>query len=337
MEEFSSKPYWIDPQEAGHRPAISCMPAVMCTQEVVCAHGTSCTVESLCTHGEPVDEGACMAVPDPSLQPSALRDVRPFYSGFAPSGPQGGSSRRHAANFRMHRYDTSCKEDQEDFVWSEDDSQPHSRQPQNLRQPDQVSNGRFAPASRKLSSNACKPQEMQPEGISSLISSPNSAWASPRGTLNHVELLKRLKQLEKLRQVEEKRHPVIPGRQKESCVKLSFWPSLRSKHTELDVIFTSRPLGISFERGKMPCVVSALITGSVAINLGVKKGMVIKSIDDDDVTNMVYEEFYEFFVEKCNALRYLSPRLLKLSAPHTSIHEMPPTQNEVASVLHTAR
>merc|ERR1712217_636886 len=140
------------------------------------------------------------------------------------------------------------------------------------------------------------------------IRSSNRAVAPLVGILDHEELRKRLGQVRKARRDSDE-EPHIPPVHKSRLLKLTLWRSLQDRGAELVVNFASRPLGVQFNVGMMPCVVKSIVIGSVAGNLGVKKGMVIKAIDDENVTEISYDEFYAKITRKSNALPYLSPAI----------------------------
>eukprot|EP00406_Dinophysis_acuminata_P054793 CAMPEP_0179319710 /NCGR_PEP_ID=MMETSP0797-20121207/57630_1 /TAXON_ID=47934 /ORGANISM="Dinophysis acuminata, Strain DAEP01" /LENGTH=505 /DNA_ID=CAMNT_0021031099 /DNA_START=60 /DNA_END=1575 /DNA_ORIENTATION=+ len=151
--------------------------------------------------------------------------------------------------------------------------------------------------------------------------SPSSASRLTPGALDYEDLCRRLTKVHRLRRgldLDEHAPEDLKARQ----LALTFWPSLQKKGIELEAIFNTRPLGMAFNVGRMPCVVKSIIVGSVAGSLGVKKGMVIKSIDGEDVTEMAYEVFYDKFSRKCGSLRYMAPEIAKELIRYSSTSAM---------------
>lgn len=67
-------------------------------------------------------------------------------------------------------------------------------------------------------------------------------------------------------------------------LELTFWRSAKVRE-EVVVKFTSAPIGISFDAGRMPIVVKRVNT-SGARRLGVRENMVVKAVDGKDLINM---------------------------------------------------
>lgn len=216
--------------------------------------------------------------------------------GFAPSHRRGGSSPDRNAN---------CGANQE-----------KSHEHCGGDAPSQPSSGGFAPRSKALWSDTCESPSQQSswfgatcESDSDTIRGSSRDMVPPLGALDQEELRKRLGQVRRFRQErgEEPLSPPIVQRAK--FLKITLWTSLQKRRREFVVNFTSRPLGMQFNVGMMPCVVKSIVLGSVAGNLGVKKGMVIKALDGENVTEMVYDEFYAKLSKKCIALPYLPPEV----------------------------
>lgn len=145
------------------------------------------------------------------------------------------------------------------------------------------------------------------ETVSDNISTPPKL-PPPPGTLDHEDLCRRLRQVRRLRG-ESEGELCIPREQKAKMMKMTFWPSLQKRDVKFEVNFRSRPLGMQFNVGTVPCVVRSTVIGSAAGRIGVKKGMVIASIDDEDVTKVSYDEFYAIISEKSSVLPYLPPNV----------------------------
>mmetsp|Transcript_73117 Transcript_73117/g.156656 ORF Transcript_73117/g.156656 Transcript_73117/m.156656 type:complete len:451 (-) Transcript_73117:18-1370(-) len=81
-------------------------------------------------------------------------------------------------------------------------------------------------------------------------------------------------------------------------LEVSFWPSVVDRRKPVKFTFTRRPIGIEFDAG----VVSGFAPTSVAWEMGVKKGMMLKAINGSDIARMKHEDVYRLLAEKCKLL-----------------------------------
>lgn len=82
----------------------------------------------------------------------------------------------------------------------------------------------------------------------------------------------------------------------------------RREKQEIIVSFASKPLGMQFVRGKKPFVVKSVERGGVAANLGVKPGMVVRSIQGQSVSDMEYSKFIVLLNEQSRILKATSSK-----------------------------
>lgn len=265
-----------------------------------CCNATSCLDlnESVEKHkSKPVPLDAFPYHVNNSEQPLPLTGFTP--AGFAPSSPrfpQGHVtsprlSHNHIANHRADQENRRCSSSCVAKHWA-DREKGHEQQRDNRPWPHS--------ADKLVLYDAH-------EANSDITSFSSSGKVIPMGTLDHEDLCRRLQQIPKKLRGDSVGKFCTRGERQTEMLKLTFWPSLQKRDIEIEVNFTSRPLGMAFHVGKMPSVVISIFIGSLAGSLGVKKGMVVKSIDDEDVTQVSFERFTKLISERSSALPYLVP------------------------------